>query len=206
MQSIADGHSDAYLTQFAKAVRALNVPIAISFGHEMNGNWYPWGTTQTTRGPFVAAWRHIHDLFSQAGASNVIWVWNPNIINPVPQVPLRPYWPGPAYVGLGGLTGYFATTGPQTYDTLYAPTMTEIRQLHRQAVHHRRDRHRDRPGRDGRARGSWSRTVTQHPDVLGFIWFDYNKRGVDWRVESRPIVRAAMAGDIAGLTLVNPRK
>jgi hypothetical protein len=48
--------------------------------------------------------------------------------------------------------------------------------------------------------------VTQHPDVLGFVWFDYNKQGVDWRVESRPVVRAAVAGDIAGLTLVNPRK
>ena len=48
--------------------------------------------------------------------------------------------------------------------------------------------------------------VTQHPDVLGFVWFDYDKQGVDWRVESRPVVRAAVAGDIAGLTLVNPRK
>jgi hypothetical protein len=49
-------------------------------------------------------------------------------------------------------------------------------------------------------------TVTQHPDVLGFMWFDYNKGGVDWRVESRPILRAAMASDIARLLLVDPRK
>ena len=46
----------------------------------------------------------------------------------------------------------------------------------------------------------------QHPDVLGFVWFDYSKQGVDWRVESRPVVRAALAGDIARLALVNPRK
>ena len=37
-------------------------------------------------------------------------------------------------------------------------------------------------------------TVTQHPDVLGFVWFDYNKQGVNWRVESRPVVRAAARG------------
>jgi hypothetical protein len=38
------------------------------------------------------------------------------------------------------------------------------------------------------------------------MWFDYNKGGVDWRVESRPILRAAMASDIARLLLVDPRK
>jgi hypothetical protein len=35
---------------------------------------------------FVAAWRRIHNLFAQAGASNVVWVWNPNDIFPVPQI------------------------------------------------------------------------------------------------------------------------
>ena len=106
-QAIANGQSDAYITKFADAVRALNLPVAISFGHEMNGNWYPWGTDQTSAPAFVAAWRHIHNLFVQAGASNVIWVWNPNIINPVPQVQLQPYWPGDAYVDWVGITGYF---------------------------------------------------------------------------------------------------
>ena len=48
VQSIAEGRSDGYITHFAQAVRALNLPVAISFGHEMNGYWYPWGTSQTT--------------------------------------------------------------------------------------------------------------------------------------------------------------
>ena len=78
VQSIAAGRSNSYITQFAKAVRALNDPVALSFGHEMNGFWYPWGTTHATPAEFVAAWRRIHNLFAQAGASNVIWVWNPN--------------------------------------------------------------------------------------------------------------------------------
>jgi hypothetical protein len=38
--------------------------------------------------------------------------------------------------------------------------------------------------------------------VLGFIWFDYSKGGVDWRVESRPILREAMAKGLTGLPLV----
>jgi mannan endo-1,4-beta-mannosidase len=205
VQSIAAGHSDGYLTRFAKAVRSLNLPVAISFGHEMNGNWYPWGTSQTTAAQFVAAWRHIHDLFARAGATNVIWVWNPNIINPVPQVPLRPFWPGRAYVSWVGLTGYFATTGAQTFATLYQPTMTEIRHFTGKPFIIAETAIETGPAAASCAKQLVD-TVTQHPNVLGFVWFDYDKQGVDWRVETRPVVRAAVAGDIAGLTLVNPRK
>ena len=45
-------------------------------------------------------------------------------------------------------------------------------------------------------------SVTRHRDVLGLIWFDYSKGGVDWRVESRPILRAAVAKELTGLPLV----
>jgi mannan endo-1,4-beta-mannosidase len=204
-QAIATGHADGYITQFARAVRTLNLPIAVSFGHEMNGNWYPWGTAHTTAVQFVAAWRHIHDLFARVGATNVIWVWNANIINPVPQVPLKPLWPGKRYVNWVGITGYFATTGAQTYGTLYQPTIDEIRQFTSKPVLIAETAIETGPAEVACAKQLLD-TVTQHPDVLGFIWFDYNKGGVDWRVESRPILRAAMASDIARLLLVDPRK
>jgi hypothetical protein len=48
--------------------------------------------------------------------------------------------------------------------------------------------------------------VGQRPDVLGFVWFNYYKAGVDWRLESRPPVRAAVAAGLKGLPLVNPRR
>src|SRR5258708_7079411 len=43
--------------------------------------------------------------------------------------------------------------------------------------------------------------VRQQPDVLGFVWFDYDKAGVDWRLESRPPGRAAIAARLSGLRL-----
>jgi mannan endo-1,4-beta-mannosidase len=204
VQAIAAGRADRYITTFARAVRTLDLPIALSFGHEMNGNWYPWGTSHTTAAQFVAAWRHIHRLFAAAGASNVIWVWNPNIINPVPRVPLRPLWPGRRYVDWIGLTGYFATTGAQTYATLYRPTMHEIRQFTSKPFIIAETAIETGPAEVACARQLLD-TVAQHRDVLGFMWFDYNKGGVDWRVESRPVLRAAIATDIARLPLINPR-
>ncbi len=57
---IAAGDSNRYISEFAQQVKAADVPIAISFGHEMNGNWYPWGSTDASPASFVAAWRLIH--------------------------------------------------------------------------------------------------------------------------------------------------
>ena len=148
--AIAAGDSNAYITKFATAVRALNVPIAISFGHEMNGNWYPWGTTGTTPAEFVAAWRLIHGLFTGVGATNVIWIWNPNDIFPVPQIQLEPYWPGNAYVNWVGLTGYFSAGGPQSFADPVRPHHAGDQAVHFRAVHHRRDVRGDRLGRGSR--------------------------------------------------------
>ena len=205
MAAIAAGQSNAYITKFAAAVRALNVPVAISFGHEMNGNWYPWGTTGTTPAQFVAAWRLIHGLFTGVGATNVIWVWNPNDIFPVPQIPLQPYWPGNAYVNWVGITGYFSPGGPQSFATLFDPTMQEIRQFTSEPFIIAETSVQTEAGEVSSV-NSLVRGVMRHRDVLGFIWFNYDKAGVDWRVQSRPVLQAALARDIAGLPLVNPRK
>jgi mannan endo-1,4-beta-mannosidase len=202
VQSIAAGSSDAYIRKFAKAVHALGVPVAISFGHEMNGKWYPWGTQQTTAAEFVAAWRHIHDLFAKAGATNVIWVWNPNIINPMPQVALRPYWPGSSYVNWVGLTGYFALTGPQTFSGVFGPTMREIRKFTGKPFIVAETAVETGPD-EGPSTLSLVKGATHTPGVLGFIWFDFDKNGVDWRIESRPQVRADLASAVARLTLAN---
>ena len=201
LHAIAAGRSDAYITAFARAVRALNLPVAISFGHEMNGNWYPWGTQQATPTEFVAAWRHIHNVFTRADATNVIWVWNPNNIFPVPQVKLKPYYPGNAYVDWVGITGYFATDGPQTFATLYRPTIDEIRHFTNEPILIAETSVQTGSAEVACAHRLFS-SVTRHRDVLGLIWFDYSKGGVDWRVESRPILRAAIARELTALPLV----
>ena len=201
VQSIAEGHSDAYIRQFARAVRTLNLPVALSFGHEMNGYWYPWGTKQTTPAEFVAAWRRIHNMFIQAGATNVIWVWNPNDIYPVPAVQLKPYYPGNSYVDWIGITGYVSATGPDTYGSLYAPTVKEIRGFTTKPFIIAETSVETGPSEVVGARQIIVRTVADHADMLGLIWFDYNKDGVDWRVESRPILRAAVASDVTRLQL-----
>jgi hypothetical protein len=201
VRSIADGGSDAYITKFAEAVHAFGEPVALSFGHEMNGNWYPWGTTGASATDFAAAWRHIHNLFAKAGADNVIWVWNPNIINPVPDVELRPYWPGSSYVNWVGITGYFPTTGPHTFKGLYGPTIDEVRKFTSKPFIIAETAVENGPSAvDGVH--NLINGVKDDSDMLGFVWFNYQKDGVDWTIGDRPDVRAAMAGTLAGMPLV----
>jgi hypothetical protein len=202
LSAIAAGQSDHYVSSVAKAVRAFGGPVAISFGHEMNGNWYPWGTSQSTAAQFVAAWRHIHDLFAAAGATNVIWVWNPNIVNPMPDVELAPYWPGGAYVDWVGLTGYFATTGPHTFSGVYGPTMTEVRRFTSKPVIIAETAVETGPDEVSSIR-SLIGGVKSNSKVLGFVWFDFSKDDVDWTLGDRPIARAAVASGVAGMHLAS---
>jgi hypothetical protein len=192
---IAAGASDAYITDMATAIRTLNVPVALSFGHEMNGTWYPWGTQQTTAAQFVAAWQHIHDLFVRAGATNVIWIWDPNNIYPVPNVQLEPYYPGDAYVDWAGVTGYFDQGGPDTYSELLGPTITEIQKFTKKPILLAETS--VEPGSDEISSvDNLFNSVEDNSDIIGFVWYDYDKGG-DWRLENRSSVKTAFADHVA---------
>lgn len=184
LAKIAAGDSDAYLKTFAAAVKKLNLPVAISFGHEMNGNWYPWGTQAATPAQFVAAWRHIHDLFTQAGVGNVIWVWSPNIVNPVPQVKLSSYYPGDQYVDWNGMIGYYALTGAHTFSTLFGPTMKQVQKFSTRPFLISETASQPGARREADISDLFA-GVASHSDVIGFIWFDVPKRA-DWRIENTP--------------------
>ncbi len=48
---------------------------------EMNGDWTSWCGTVNGNVPsdYIPAWRHVHDIFVQEGASNVKFDWSPNV-------------------------------------------------------------------------------------------------------------------------------
>jgi beta-mannanase len=186
---IADGSQDAYITRTAQTLRALNIPVAISLGHEMNGNWYPWGTRRSNARDFVRAWRHVHDVFQDQGVSTVIWVWSPNIVNPMPQVRLKPYYPGDGYVDWVGVVGYYALTGAQNFSELFGPTFEQIRSFTKRPFLLAETGSQPSPRKPTQITELLS-TVAQRPDVVGFIWFDLDKE-TDWRVDSSPAALAA---------------
>jgi Glycosyl hydrolase family 26 len=72
-QEIADGAIDqSVIVPEAERLKALGHPVFLSFSPEADS---ATASRLGTPAEFVAAWRHIHDVFAQVGASNVIWVW-----------------------------------------------------------------------------------------------------------------------------------
>jgi mannan endo-1,4-beta-mannosidase len=195
LAEIADGATDDYIRSFAEAVRTVNVPVAISFGHEMNGDWFPWGTASTSAADFVRAWRHVHDLFVDVGATNVIWVWNPNVVNPVPDVELQPLYPGDTYVDWIGLSGYYTRSGAFTFPTLFGPTLDAVHRFTAKPVLIAETG--AMPGaRKASDVADLLDAVAADSTVIGAVWFEYNKE-VDWRLSSDPAALAEYTRQVA---------
>jgi hypothetical protein len=122
LSDILSGRYDAMIHERALDVKALGAPVFLRWAWEMNGNWSSDDGSHNnapgkTDGPerYVAAWRHIHDIFTAAGATNAVWVWSPNASD-VPAASWNHwtrYYPGDAYVDWVGIDGYnWGTTQP----------------------------------------------------------------------------------------------
>ncbi len=100
---VAAGRYDRYIRSWARAAADYERPIMLRFMHEMNGNWYPWSITTNgnSEATYIAAWRHVHDLFAEEGATNVSWVWTINSFAGLEDEHRglsRAYYPGDEYV------------------------------------------------------------------------------------------------------------
>jgi glycosyl hydrolase family 26 len=97
--SIAAGRQDAYVHAFARSVAAAGLIVYLRFAHEMNGNWYPWSLDPAH---YIAAWRHVVDIFRAEHATNARFVFsvNPQLFTTDAQftAQVRRYWPGASYV------------------------------------------------------------------------------------------------------------
>lgn len=131
LESIINGSHDLYINQWAMAAKAWGHPFFLRFAHEMNGDWYPWSelTNGNQPGQYVKAWRHVHDIFTKDGVTNVTWVWCPALDKPG-HTPLSELYPGNKYVDWTCMDAYnnSPTTWVDFYDTV-EPTYKKILSL-----------------------------------------------------------------------------
>jgi beta-mannanase len=107
LASVASGAHDDWVRAFAKGAAAWGKTIYLRPMHEMNGDWYPWGrgVNGNTPADFIAAWRHLHDIFDEEGATKVKWVFSPNV-RYGKEYPFADLYPGSRYVDWVALDGY----------------------------------------------------------------------------------------------------
>jgi hypothetical protein len=187
---IAAGADDKTLQGYALALGTMQSPVGVVFDHEFNGPWSSWGYTHTTPAEYVAAWQHIVKLFRDSGATNVTWIWNPNVSDQWTAPNLQAWYPGDAYVNWVGLDGYFYLT-TDTYQSVFSASMRQV------ATFTKRPQIIVETGANpssGRARAIASifQGVQNTPGLLGMIYFDQNKTTVhNWYINDDPPALAA---------------
>jgi len=196
LADIAAGVYDRQIVDWAGRAARLKRPILVRFAHEMNGDWYPWSVRKDPRqtpADYVAAWRHVHELFRAQAADNLQLVWSPNF---EPTRDLRRLYPGDDVVDWVGLDMYNRPEWPRPPAVMMDPVC-------RFAEHHGKpviltevgcaERFADPPPSDEHARWRnkklWIealfRAIADRPIIRGMVWFDMRKEA-DWRIESSP--------------------
>ena len=184
LQSIVDGKHDAYIRDWAQNIKALKFGVGMRFAHEMNGDWYPWSITENTNTPeaYVKAWQHVHDIFAEEGASNVMWIWSVNLNRTLLDVPLKPAYPGDAYVDVVGFSGYGSRPDELFQDTVQS-TVDELRKITAKPIMVTETG----ASEDTKVKALWISSMfayfKDNPDFVGVLWFNGTGRK-DWRVNT----------------------
>jgi Glycosyl hydrolase family 26 len=174
-EAIVSGAYDKYLETIATDIAGYgartNQGVIIGFGHEMNGRWFPWGYKHVAPALFVAAWRHIVNVFRQQGADDVTWLWTVNIVNPVHnEIPSpTPWWPGGSYVTWVGIDGYYLKSS-WTFASLFGPTINIVRSLTLDPILISETAASPAVGQPAKIRDLFAGVRAY--GLLGFVWFD----------------------------------
>lgn len=197
LASIAAGGSDAYLRAYANAVVAFGHPVILSFGHEMNGTWYSWGNGQASPATFVAAWRHIVDVFRAEGAANVTWLWTASSIEGASS-DLGQWWPGAAWVTWVGVAGYYYQA-TDDFGVVFGSTITAIRKFTSAPLLVAETAVGTTSDRESQIYGLFEGVRAE--GLIGLVWFDEAQNAglyhQNWRLEDDPSALTAFTGAVA---------
>lgn len=202
LAAITRGDHDAYLLRWAGQIKSYRLPVVIRLAHEMNGSWYPWAESVNGNAPgdYVAAWRHVVDLFAAAGVTNVSWSWAPNV-SYEGSWPLAALYPGDDHVDRIGIDGYnWGTSRPDTQwqspEQVFGPTLAEVTALAPGLPVHITE---TASTELGGSKAAWIADLwawlDAHPEVRGLTWFSFNKE-TDWRIDSSSASLAAFRGGL----------
>jgi hypothetical protein len=197
LSELIEGRYDEYIARFATEAREWGHPFFLRFDWEMNGSWFPWyeGVNGNAPGQYVAAWRHVHDVFASVGATNATWVWCPYADTPkrLRGQHLRSLYPGDAYVDWTCLDGYNWGSNPvnprpwRSFSEIFGPAYTLVTKKIAPRKPLMLGEFATSPYGGHKAR--WLRRMfellpKEFPRVRALVYFDTVDRGIDWPIES----------------------
>jgi cellulose synthase (UDP-forming) len=207
LASIIRGGHDAYIRSWARGLHRYGGPVLLRFAQEMNGSVYPWAEAMNGNRPgeYARAWRHVHDIFTAEGATNVRWVWCAKT-GPI----VAGQYPGDRYVDVVALSGFNGGSvlpwgGWRTFADAFNVPLQSLRRI--------------APAKSVQisevgtveAGGSKPRWIKQmfdyldaHTWIRSVLWFDLRKQA-DWRVATSPAAQRAFTDGVARMQRTNAR-
>jgi beta-mannanase len=190
-QDIIDGRWDGYIRARGAEFAAVGGPLMLRWGHEFNGNWYPWGVVNNNSDPalYVRAYRRVHDLVVAAGATNVQWIWcfnNGSTPDASYNDPARSY-PGDQYVDWVAIDGYNWGSAPSwdpagnywtSFDSMFASAYGKARAI---APNRPVMIAETASSEDGGNKAQWINDMStslesgRYPDLKHVLYFDQDK-------------------------------
>jgi len=182
---IIGGKYDAVIQARADGAKALHAKFFLDFAAEMNGD-EGWGSHDPQK--YVAAYRHIHDIFVQRGATNVIWAWCPNNVDSDGAPKAAQYYPGDAYVDWTGVDGYnwgtsVAGYGWQSFRDVFKDIYPVLAAKRKPIIVGEMA-----SDEVGGSKAAWIDDIvptlkTEFPEIKAIVWFDINKER-HWQINS----------------------
>lgn len=232
MQSIIDGDWDMPargsqgLVGWCDRAAAVDAPLLVEFGTEVNGSWFPWngrwnggGTTAGFGDPnlpdgperFRDAYRHVVDVCRAEGATNITWFFHVDVEG-APRASwnsrLANYYPGDDYVDWIGISDYGSLSPRyrwQSFRERLDPVRGEIDELGDRPIALLETGVREDFEHPGR-KAAWTARMlhdvrTRYPEIRAVSWWNERYRDdgatIDIRLGSSRSARRAYRRGVA---------
>ncbi len=227
---IINGKYDTQILAWGKNARAWGKPFMLRFNWEMNGDWWTFNkAARANPAEFKAMWKHFHDIVARpiaptdglpagAGATNVTWVWCPNVLyydtTADGKSMIEELYPGHGYVDWTCIDGYNSEGGYQGFTQYFKATYDKVNTI---STDPNEPNPKPKPMVIGETASSeevlggtkagWitntlkTELPTNFPNIKALVWFNWRiyHEGIwkSWPIESSAASQAAFASGIA---------
>ncbi len=184
-KDLLKGRYNSYLSQLAHQIQTIKEPVWLRFGHEMNGDWYPWNTNKIGKGAYASMAVYIKDFFTRYGVKNIKWVHSINWENvPANNKGVLESYPGDSYADYIGIDGYnWGTTQSwskwKSFDELFGPAIREIKQKLNKPILITEFGTTGRKGNKAKWIKDALKSIQKEKQIKGFVLFNVDKE-TDW--------------------------
>jgi hypothetical protein len=103
------GKHDAYIRRWARRAKEFGRTVLVRYAPETNGGYHAWakGRFDNSAENYIAAWRHVWEIFRKQGATNVKFVWSVSRQSCAGGCnPYTEFYPGDQYVDYASFSAF----------------------------------------------------------------------------------------------------